>query len=487
MDDERASGATRPEQEEAAAAALAFVREGVLVCDRGWRLILANGAAGRLLGVRPEDLPGRDLRAVLPAARTERVAEVLRRAAAGEGGEVAIRLGPDERWLHLRCEPRPAGGVVCCLDEVSERRRWAAEEAQLREQLHQARRMAALGRLAGGVSHDFNNMLSVILANTAMALDRVEAGSGVHRHLMEIRGAAARSVEINRHLRAFARDEPATPRVLDVNETVNETLGMLESLVGDGVTLHWQPSAGLPPVRLDPTHLGQMLILLCADACEEMSGVGCLTLATAAAAVAGTAGQVSLTLRHSGRGATGAGTATGLAMVEAMVGRLGGRVEVERDPVLGVTVRLHLPARQPGEGDPDPAADTGEPLVGGDETLLIVDDETSILKIAQRMLETLGYTVLPAAGPAHALRLAQHYSGPIHLLLTDVIMPEMGGHDLVPKIQALHPGIRVVYMSGYPLHLIAGLVVLDAGLPLLAKPFSFPDLAGKIRAVLDGD
>ncbi len=299
--------------------------------------------------------------------------------------------------------------------------------------------MAALGRLAGGVSHDFNNMLSVILANTAMALDRVEAGSGVHRHLMEIRGAAARSVEINRHLRAFARDEPATPRVLDVNETVNETLGMLESLVGDGIALHWQPSAGLPPVRLDPTHLGQMLILLCADACEEMSGVGCLTLATAAAAVAGTAGQVSLTLRHSGRGATGAGTATGLAMVEAMVGRLDGRVEVERDPVLGTTVRLHLPAREPGEGDPDPAADTGEPPVGGNETLLIVDDETSILKIAQRMLEALGYTVLPAAGPAHALRLAQHYSGPIHLLLTDVIMPEMGGHDLVPKSRPCTP------------------------------------------------
>jgi CheY-like chemotaxis protein len=304
---------------------------------------------------------------------------------------------------------------------------------------------------------------------------------------MEIRGAAARSVEINRHLRAFARDEPATPRVLDVNDTVNETLGLLESLVGDGIALHWQPSAGLPPVRLDPTHLGQMLILLCADACEEMSGVGSITLATDAIAVAGTVGQVSLTLRHSGRGATGAGTATGLAMVEAMVGRLDGRVEVERDPVQGTTVRLHLPAREPGEGDPDPAADTGEPPVGGDETLLIVDDETSILKIAQRMLEALGYTVLPAAGPAHALRLAQHYSGPIHLLLTDVIMPEMGGHDLVPKIQALHPGIRVVYMSGYPLHLIANLVVLDAGLPLLAKPFSFPDLAGKIRTVLDGD
>jgi signal transduction histidine kinase len=485
MGDDRVSHATRTAQEEATAAALAFVREGVLVCDIGWRVILANEGAGRLVGVRLEDLPGRDLRAVLPAAGTERVGEVLRRAAAGEGGEVAIRLEPDERWLHLRCEPQAAGGVVCCLDEVSERRRWAVEEAQMREQLHQARRMAALGRLAGGVSHDFNNMLSVILANTAMALDRVEAGSGVHRHLMEIRGAAARSVEINRHLRAFARDEPATPRVLDVNESVTETLGLLESLVGDGIALHWQPSAGLPPVRLDPTHLGQMLILLCADACEEMSGVGSITLATDAIAVAGTAGQVSLTLRHSGRGATGAGTATGLAMVEAMVGRLDGRVEVERDPVLGTTV--HLPAREPGEGDPDPAADTGEPPVGGDETLLIVDDETSILKIAQRMLEALGYTVLPAAGPAHALRLAQHYSGPIHLLLTDVIMPEMGGHDLVPKIQALHPGIRVVYMSGYPLHLIANLVVLDAGLPLLAKPFSFPDLAGKIRTVLDGD
>ncbi|MBP7926582.1 MAG: hypothetical protein KAZ13_01800, partial [Desulfobulbus sp.] len=156
--------------------------------------------------------------------------------------------------------------------EEIERRRLAAEAEQLREQLDHTRRMAALGRLAGGVSHDFNNMLSVILANTAMALDLVEGGSSLHRHLMEIRSAAARSVDINRHLLALSRNEPAHPRVLDVNETITNTLGMLESLVGDGIALHWQPGAGLPPVRMDATHLGQMLITLCADACEAISG-----------------------------------------------------------------------------------------------------------------------------------------------------------------------------------------------------------------------
>jgi DNA-binding NtrC family response regulator len=162
---------------------------------------------------------------------------------------------------------------------------------------------------------------------------------------------------------------------------------------------------------------------------------------------------------------------------------MGGCIEVDSEPGRGATVRLFLPAHEGGRDLPN-LEDAGRRPPGGTETVLIVDDESSILKIARRMLEKLGYTVLTAPGPSEAVAAASGHPGPIHLLLTDVVMPEMSGRDLVPRIQAMQPGIRVLYMSGYSQHILSNLVVLETGLPLIAKPFSFRELAEKIREIL---
>ena len=473
-----------------------------------------------ITGHPPSAFVGRSLLDLLPEEGTEEVGQRLLSALLDvlpfASLEVPIRhrdgrlvllevsgvpvTGPDGR-------PRGLRGIS---RDVTARKQAEAERQRLHDQLFHAQKMESIGRLAGGVAHDFNNMLSVILSYAEMAMDKVEPGSPLHRDLTEISCAGLRSADIVRRLLTFARKETSAPRVLDLNEGISDICTMIGRLIGEHIDLQWQPGPGPLPVCMDPSQLDQILANLCVNARDAISGVGRITIATGVSVIDQAAcarypdcnpgRYVTLSVEDTGCGMdeatrsrlfepffttkeTGAGTGLGLATVFGIVRQMGGCIEVDSEPGRGATVRLFLPAHEGGRDLPN-LEDAGRRPPGGTETVLIVDDESSILKIARRMLEKLGYTVLTAPGPSEAVAAASGHRGPIHLLLTDVVMPEMSGRDLVPRIQAMQPGIRVLYMSGYSQHILSNLVVLEAGLPLISKPFSFRELAEKIREVL---
>ena len=395
--------------------------------------------------------------------------------------------------------------------DITRRKQIEAERQRLHSQLLHAQKMDSIGRLAGGVAHDFNNMLSVILGYTEIALDKVRPGSPLHADLREVHQAATRSAEITRQLLAFARQGSADPEVLDLNERVAGTLKMLRRLIGEDIDLVWQPGEPVWPVFLDPSQLDQILANLCVNARDAIAGPGRITIATEAVGLAEPyrairsdcpeGDFVLLSVSDTGCGmneetrdrlfepffttkGVGQGTGLGLPTVFGIVRQHGGCIDVTTALGEGTTVSIFLPRHHRG-AEVDESTQPGQALPAGSETVLVVDDEPSILALAGRMLEELGYSVLTAATPFQALETVREHDGPIDLLLTDVVMPEMNGRDLGARIRALHPAIVVVYMSGYAPQRLGTLVVLDHGLPFLRKPFTIRTLAETLRLVLD--
>ena len=397
--------------------------------------------------------------------------------------------------------------------DITERRRAEEERAKLAAQFEQAQKMESIGRLAGGVAHDFNNMLSIIIGNVELARTQVQPSQPLHADLTEIRDAAERAADLTRRLLAFARKQTVAPRALDLNHTVSRMLKMLRRLLGEDLDLVWRPQAGLWPVSMDPAQVDQLLTNLCVNARDAIAGVGKVTIETVNRTVdadycAGHAGvtpgdYVLLAVSDDGCGideetrshvfepffttkGLGQGTGLGLAMVYGVVKQNSGFVNVYSEPGQGTTFSLYFP-RHAGQAGQARVVDATPPAPGGQETILLVEDEPSILKATQRMLERRGYTVVATNSASEAIRIAREHSGELHLLLTDVIMPEMNGRDLARNVLAIHPGVRPLYMSGYPAGVVAHRNVLDDGVSFLQKPFSIDVLAAKVREVLDGE
>jgi signal transduction histidine kinase len=396
--------------------------------------------------------------------------------------------------------------------EIAERKRVEAEREELQSQLIQAQKMESIGRLAGGVAHDFNNMLGVILGYTELAMDAVDPSQPLHGDLSEIRTAAERSAVLTRQLLAFARKQIISPRTLDLNQTVEGTLNMLRWLIGENIELVWLPGENLPRVKVDPSQVDQILANLCVNARDAIADLGRITIETSVVAideaycathVGFTPGPyVVLAVSDNGCGMDqqtlgaifepffttkefGQGSGLGLATVYGSVKQNGGFVNVYSEPGQGTTLRIYLPP------DEDRAASvrSAAPTVahGGQETILLVEDEPAILKMTATMLRGQGYAVLAASSPSEAIRLAQSHSGRMDLLLTDVVMPEMNGGDLAQQLITLYPRLKCLFMSGYTANVIAHHGKLEPGVPFLQKPFSVSDLASKIREVLDRD
>ncbi|HAE38026.1 MAG TPA: histidine kinase, partial [Candidatus Riflebacteria bacterium] len=384
------------------------------------------------------------------------------------------------------------------------------EKLRLNEQLQQAQKMEAIGQLAGGVAHDYNNMLGVILGYTEMALDSVDKEAPPHEYLSEIHKAALRSAEITGQLLAFARKQTIAPRILDMNETIDGMLKMLRRLIGEAISLAWVPGSGNLAVKMDPTQINQILANLCVNARDAMSGAGKLLIETTAVAFDEdycsdhpgtlTGDYVQLSVSDDGCGidaavkdkifepffttkSVGKGTGLGLATVFGIVKQNHGFINVYSEIGEGTTFKIYIPMHDVHHVQmlKSPAI---EPVAGSGETILIVEDDPSILRMASKMLTRAGYAVIATDSPTEAIRQGENSAQKIDLLLTDVVMPEMNGRELFDKLQICRPGLRCLFMSGYTANVIAQHGVLKEGINFVAKPFSNADLVKAVREAL---
>ncbi|MBI9086692.1 MAG: response regulator [Desulfobacterales bacterium] len=385
------------------------------------------------------------------------------------------------------------------------------EHLRIEAQLFQAQKMELVGRLAGGVAHDYNNMLSVILGYTELTLAKMNPGDPLRDYLLEVLKAARRSSDISRQLLTFARKQSIAPQILDLNETVEGMLNMLRRLIGEDIDLDWVPATGLWSVMMDATQIDQILVNLCVNARDAIADVGKVTIETGNVAFDGDycadhegffSGEfVLLAVSDDGCGmdpetlekifepffttkGLDRGTGLGLATCYGVVKQNGGFIHVYSEPGQGTTFKIYLP-RQAGEAKPIGAESVSKPPRGRGETVLVVDDEFPILELADRILHGLGYNVLTAETPGKAMGVAETHAGKIHLLITDMVMPEMNGRDLADQLCALHPDIKTLFMSGYTASIIAHRGAMDGGMRFVQKPFSMKDLAVKVRDALD--
>ena len=421
-----------------------------------------------------------------------------------------LRHDGEYRWLLDAGVPRygPAGellGFVGCATDVSDRR-------HLERRFVRAERAQAIGQLAGGIAHDFNNLLTGIIGHVALLQEEPGLSDLAREDLAQIQRSADRAASLTRQLLAFSRRQVLAPRVLDLNQLVAGSLSTLRRLVGPRVQVVSTPAPNLDPIVADPNQIEQVLTQLSANAHYAMPDGGTLELITRQERLEGIGATrwsggprpgvyVVLQVRDTGRGMDGPtlerifepffstkapneGAGLGLASVYGIVKQSGGHIEVASEPGRGTSFTIYFP-RHEGAGPVGVAAGAPEPA-GGNETILLVEDEEQVRELARRVLERVGYTVLAAADAEAATAIADRHAGHIHLLVTDMLLPQLGGRELAARLGIHRPAIKVLYISGTSDASIARLRLLEPGTELLEKPFSLDRLLRTVRQALGG-
>ncbi|MBF0259064.1 MAG: transporter substrate-binding domain-containing protein [Desulfamplus sp.] len=414
-------------------------------------------------------------------------------------------------------------GVLGISHDITGRKQAEEEKQKLQDQLFHARKMDAVGRLAGGVAHDFNNMLSIIIGRAELARMKLKPSDLLYNDLCEIESVGKRSADLTRQLLAFASKQTIAPQILDLNDTIESMLKMLRRLIGEDIDLVWSPDPTLWPVKMDPAQIDQLLANLLINARDSINvrgaeGVWNSTYDKSGKVTIETGNIVFdteycqrhpdflpgeyalLAVSDNGCGMDkdtlknifepffttkefGQGTGLGLSTIYGIVKQNQGFIHVYSEPEKGSSFKIYLP-RSGARTDWSTARSFEDGMTGGDQTVLLVEDEPAILEVTELMLQRLGYKVITADRPNEALLLANEHKGQIDLLITDVIMPEMNGRDLAQKMLAIYPHINLLFMSGYTANVIAHHGILDQDIHFIQKPFSMQDLALKVRESL---
>ncbi len=496
-------------------AALEAAANAIVITDREGTIEWANTAFTTFTGYTVAEAVGRKPGALLKSGKHDRAfyqnlwntiltgsvwrGEMINRRKDGSFITEEMLITP------LKNDAGRISHFIAVKQDITERKR-------LEEQFRQAQKMESIGRLAGGVAHDFNNMLGVILGNLELALPRVDPSQPLHAELREIQDAAERSAVLTRQLLAFARRQPTAPKELDLNRAVTQMLPILQRMVGENVSIVVAQADGLWRVSVDPSQLDQILANLIVNARDAIADVGTVTITTTnciidpdyAAHVAVTPGEyVRVAVGDNGCGMTaavlehvfepffttkavGVGTGLGLSTVYGSIRQNAGFVTVSSEPEVGTTFEFCLPRHQ-DEASPVWTPTEKRSAARGWETILIVEDEVGILKLATKALTAAGYTVLAGSSPEEGIRLAAGHAGEIHLLLTDVIMPGMNGQEMANALLAGRPALRCLFMSGYPAEVMSQSGTLPEGVSFIQKPFMVADLRTKVREILDAD
>ena len=473
--------------------------EGRTSADPVWQMVLEDGTP-----VAGEDHP---------SMCTLRTGEPIRNAVRGLFSE------DDDRrlWLLISTEPMiDEGGnvveVVVTFQDITERKRCAARTEQLQAQLLQSQKMEAVGRLAGGVAHDFNNLLTSITGNISLVRDTHHDDAALQGSLEEAAAAATRAADLTRQLLAFSRKQQITQRPVDLGGLLQGLARMLRRLIGEDIAIEIETTGPSCCVNVDPGQIEQVIVNLAVNARDAMPEGGRLSFHLGAdqqvldpertGEILDPERYIFLTVKDTGVGIPpedlkrifepffttkpqGEGTGLGLSTAYGILRQHGGGIAVDSTPGVGTSFTIHLPRI---EGRPDAAPRPGafESFPGGDETILVVEDEELVRRVIERILGRLGYRLLLAADGEKALILSRNHLEPIDLLLTDIVMPGINGVELAAKIRAARPDIAVLYSSGYSEEDLSRTMDLDAGATyLLPKPYSPRDLAGAVRKALD--
>lgn len=403
--------------------------------------------------------------------------------------------------------------IESLVNDINDRIQAEHEKSELQSQLIQSQKLEAVGKLAGGVAHDFNNILSVIIGKSEIALMKMESSDTFYSSFSDIKKAAEHSANLTRQLLAFARKQTIAPQVVDINNTLQETLNMLRRIISENIEVTQSPASNLWPVKIDPDQMAQIITNLCVNARDAIPDFGKILITTENKPLAKdfysnledfTPGDyVCLSVNDDGCGMSSEtqkqifepffttkgqhkGTGLGLAMVYGIVKQNSGFIHISSKLDQGTTFKIYLP-RYTGSRKHNLQDSAKHNIPTGTESILLVEDEPELLKVSEHMLKELGYTVIAVDHPDEALRYTKQYGEKIDLLLTDVIMPKMNGRDLATRIHHLYPHMLCLFMSGYTADIIANQGILDEGINFLQKPFSLQDLAGKIRTVIDTD
>jgi two-component system cell cycle sensor histidine kinase/response regulator CckA len=494
---------------------------GIGLISKDRKIQWHNQTTARMLGYASDELQGKNTRMLYRNdAEFDRVGDAMETLGPGKSTS-----DMETRWVrkdgssfdchirHALLDPESKSSVILAMvEDITERKKAEEERKKLEAQLNQAQKMEAIGTLAGGVAHDFNNILTTIIGNADLALMDLGKHTSLYRSITEIQKAGHRAAALTRQLLAFSRKELIRPEVLDLNTLIMNIEKMLRRLIGEDIALGTAYTPDPWQVTADPGQMEQVVMNLVVNARDAMPKGGKLTIETANVeldedyfrdhGVENEAGPyVMLAVADTGTGmdketrarifepffttkGMGRGTGLGLSTVYGIVKQNRGHIWVYSEPERGTTFKVYLPRSvaddEPAKTKPSPARS-----YKGSETILVVEDDEMLRKMAEKMLKGYGYRVLRAGNGDEAVEIAGSHEGPIHLMVTDVVMPGMSGRDLAEQLKSKVPKIKVLYMSGYTDDAIADHGVMEKDVEFIQKPFTREDLAAKVREVLD--